>query len=422
MRVKEQAAGLAEITFLTGPLAGQTFQITKPTTTIGRDSKNDLVIKGDLTISRNHACLRWNAREWTIENRSEGNALLVNGQSIQEGLLEDQAIVGLGGFTTFRLTIQPLAQHEQDETLPGRSREGAQTPHVDAPTLPQGTAEAIADLEALVRVMPPSSGPVEVPRAETGLLPRTSQTLVGIAPLMGIPTLEVSSNTGAMRRSYPLDKPSINLGRDANNDIVIADPTISAQHLQLVREGQHFVLFHPPPQRQRTTNGLLAQGRKIRGDEAYHASLVNGDVFRIGDESGTLITLVYHDGSGASQEVAPPVRPITLGEAEYTIGRKPENTIVLPHQLVSSQHAKLVREVGSYRILDLHSTNHVYVNGQLVTSHLLKLGDEMRIGPYRLIYESTQITQYDESAAIRIDGLNLKKYGAKRETLLNNIS
>ena len=96
--------------------------------------------------------------------------------------------------------------------------------------------------------------------------------------------------------------------------------------------------------------------------------------------------------------------------------------VVLPHPQVSAHHARLVREGGTYRIYDLHSTNHVYVNAQLVTNHLLKLGDEIRIGPYRLIYESTHLTQYDESNNIRIDALNLRKVAPNQATLLNNIS
>src|SRR5579859_512876 len=48
----------ASITFLSGPLAGQTFPITKPITILGRDASNDIVIKGDLKVSRHHAQLR----------------------------------------------------------------------------------------------------------------------------------------------------------------------------------------------------------------------------------------------------------------------------------------------------------------------------------------------------------------------------
>src|SRR5256714_2875007 len=58
----------------------------------------------------------------------------------------------------------------------------------------------------------------------------------------------------------------------------------------------------------------------------------------------------------------------------------------------------------------------------MTTSHLLKLGDEIRIGPYKLVYEANQLTQYDESNFIRIDALNLKKTGNNNVTLLSNLS
>src|SRR6266567_2740437 len=113
---------------------------------------------------------------------------------------------------------------------------------------------------------------------------------------------------------------------------------------------------------------------------------------------------------------------IKMTGTELTIGRKPDNTLVLSHPQVSAHHARLVREGGTYRILDLNSTNHVYVNAQLTANWLLKLGDEIRIGPYRLVYEGNQLAQYDESNFIRIDAHNLRKYGNNNVVLLNNIS
>jgi ABC transport system ATP-binding/permease protein len=189
-----------------------------------------------------------------------------------------------------------------------------------------------------------------------------------------------------------------------------------------VRQGNQWVLFHPHPERKQTLNGLLYQGRKIRGDEHFRKVLVPGDIFRIGNEDGSFVTLTYHDGSSETQDELPPMHPIKLVDAEVTIGRVTGNTVVLPHPQVSAHHARLVREGGSYRIFDQNSTNHIYVNAQLVTNALLKMGDEIRIGPYKLIFESTQLTQYDESNYIRIDALNLKKYGNNHVTLLNNIS
>lgn len=250
------------------------------------------------------------------------------------------------------------------------------------------------------------------------------QTQIASITSLGLPSLVISSNALGDKRPFILDKPIINIGRDATNDIIINDRIVSGLHLRLIRRGNSFVLVHPNPDnpRQATVNGLLYQGRKIRGDEQFSKPLVNGDVFRIGDENGTLITLTYSDGSGAAQDMLAPVKPVKLTEAEVTVGRAADNKVVLDHPQVSAHHARLVREGGTYRILDLNSTNHVYVNSELATSHLLKLGDEIRIGPYRLIYDGNQLTQYDESTFIRIDAQGLKKTGNNNIILLNNIS
>jgi ABC-type multidrug transport system ATPase subunit/pSer/pThr/pTyr-binding forkhead associated (FHA) protein len=249
-----------------------------------------------------------------------------------------------------------------------------------------------------------------------------SQTLIAPLSALSTPALIVRSDTAGAPSVYQLDQPYISIGRDSANDIVIDDPSFSPYHLQIQRQGQHFVLRHPHPEHPQTTHGLFIQGRKIRGDESFQKVLVGGDLFRIGTQHGSLITLIYHDGNTVQQEASPPLPPIKLNQEEITLGRQPGNTVVLPHPQVSGQHARLVRAGGTYRLLDLRSANGVYVNARRVTNHLLKLGDEIRIGPYRLVYETTQLRQYDESRHIRIDAFNLKKVGSKQATLLNNVS
>jgi ABC-type multidrug transport system ATPase subunit len=422
METEAQKPALASILFLGGPLTGQTFRITRALTTIGRESDNDVVIKGDLKVSRHHARLRWDNGSWTIENLSQQARLTVNLESVRQASIPDGAIIALGDVTSFRFVAQAASAGADDaeRTLPLRLQ--TTIPSEPLPTLPPALA-ALAQS--------PSSQPTltDAPAVKAAALPtsaevqsRPSQTLVATSLMLGIPSLEVSSNTAERRRTYALDKQVINIGRAVTNDVVIEEQSVADFHLQIVREGQQVTLIHPHPSRQHTTHGLLYQGRKIRGDESYRKLLVQGDVFRISDEQGTLVTLTYQDGSGVQQEPVPPMRPIKLEEAELTIGRRPDNTVVLPHPQVSAHHARLVREGGTYRIHDLHSTNHVYVNAQLVTSHLLKMGDEIRIGPYRLVYESSQLTQYDESNNIRIDAHNLRKVAANQNTLLNTIS
>jgi len=95
-----------------------------------------------------------------------------------------------------------------------------------------------------------------------------------------IASVEISTNTNSARVTYNLDlsKPITSIGRHPSNDIVIQELVVSAFHLQIVYDGDQFVLVHPHPSRQATANGLLYEGRYIQGNEVFRKSLVYGDV------------------------------------------------------------------------------------------------------------------------------------------------
>jgi ABC-type multidrug transport system ATPase subunit/pSer/pThr/pTyr-binding forkhead associated (FHA) protein len=424
------------IKFLTGPLAGRPFPIKKAITTIGRDIDNDIVTdEQDLKVSRHHARLLWNNGEWSIENVSQKALLTVNQQSTRQAVIQNNAIIGLGTDTSFVLLSHAEAPAQQGAAFDIPSGIRPQPAHAQPPNqqgaafdIPSGIRPqpAHAQSGSAPRQVFPVAGPLAF--STTSPLPNSqgNDTIIEFSLLQGqnLPSIVLSSNVHDGKPTYVLDKPIMNIGSDKANEIIIRDRIISSFHLQIVRQGDQFVLIHPNPNhpKQRTVNGLLDQGRKIRGDEQFSKTLANGDVFRIGNENGTLITLTYNDGTGTPMETVPPVQPIKLGSSEVTIGRAPDNKVVLSHPQVSAHHARLVQEGGTYRITDLNSTNHVYVNNKPTTNSLLKLGDEIRIGPYRLTYEGNRLTQYDESNFICINAQNLKQSGNNNAILLNNIS
>lgn len=71
-----------------------------------------------------------------------------------------------------------------------------------------------------------------------------------------------------------------------------------------------------------------------------------------------------------------------------TIGRKPDNTWVLPDSAVSSEHARIGCQNGVFRITDDHSTNGVFVNSatelERGVPRELHSGDTLFIGPYEI--------------------------------------
>ena len=421
MDVEPESASAWEVVFLSGPLAGQTIPIAPPLVTLGRDEANDIVIRDDLKVSRLHARLRWSADHWRIENVSRSSFVVVDGQREQAADLAEGVVAHLGDDTSFTVRAQSAATDE-------RQPDAADTPAPPATPAPAGQTgkrPAVTRHRPAVVTAPPRTSNADLANlADLAALaePPSGHTQIASPSLMGLPRLEITSNAHGERRVHLLTSPQIDIGRDASNDIVIDERIVSGQHLRITRRGGVFTLVHPHPARTKTLNGLLYQGRKVQGDEQFTHTLANGDFVRIGDEHGALVTLTYLDGLDAATPPLPMPEPIALEAEELTIGRAADNSVTLDHPLVSAHHARLTRDGATYRITDLGSTNHVYVNGDIVSERTLAVGDAIRIGPYRFVYEGRQLAQYDESSFIRIDALSLKKAGVNNVTLLDDIS
>src|SRR5256885_258534 len=298
----------ASIRFLTGPLAGNIFQVNKPIITFGRDPGNDVVIS-DPTVSRKHAQLVNNAGQWSIEKLAEQNVVTVNQQNVQAAVISDRDTIGLGTGTTFLfLMSSPQFLAEQRPVTPYNV---VQRPSAQTPPGPTNSGQQ----PQVQYSFPEAPSPLPTSNAQRAPMDAYEPgTIVSGQTTPGIPMLEVSSNTHAEKHAFPLTQQVINIGRDPSNDIVINE-------LQ-----------------------------------------------------------------------------------------------------VSGLHARLEQVHGGYCIIDVGSTNHVYVNAQRVTNQLLQPGDEIRIGPYKFTYTGTQLTQQDESHGIRIDALQLQKVGSKHTILINDIS
>src|SRR6187551_3210898 len=67
-----------------------------------------------------------------------------------------------------------------------------------------------------------------------------------------------------------------------------------------------------------------------------------------------------------------------LIDEAITIGRGPDNTIVVNDPSISTHHAQLLLEGDTYRLKDLDSTNGTRVNGKPVTETVLRFDDRIR--------------------------------------------
>ncbi len=79
-------------------------------------------------------------------------------------------------------------------------------------------------------------------------------------------------------------------------------------------------------------------------------------------------------------------RVFRLTKPLITIGRLPDNDLVLVDRHVSRRHAQLRLRDGRYVISDLGSTAGTWVNGRAVVEHVLQPGDVISLATVELAY------------------------------------
>ncbi len=74
------------------------------------------------------------------------------------------------------------------------------------------------------------------------------------------------------------------------------------------------------------------------------------------------------------------IRTFVLAKNEVTLGKLPTNDLPLSDNSISRNHCNFVKAKGSFKVIDLGSTNGTFVNGKKVKTKLLEVGDNITIG------------------------------------------
>lgn len=77
-----------------------------------------------------------------------------------------------------------------------------------------------------------------------------------------------------------------------------------------------------------------------------------------------------------------------IGSGDVTIGRRLDNTLVIPNGAVSGCHARVYREGERFIIEDLKSTNGTFIDGKPITRHTLRDGDILIIGNHTVVFST----------------------------------
>jgi hypothetical protein len=137
--------------------------------------------------------------------------------------------------------------------------------------------------------------------------------------------------------------------------------------------------------------------------EARFCSSCGASLEAVADEN--TLTLLAVEAAGAEDELAAYLEGLPSGvgllvvrhgpnvgssfrlDAEHTnVGRHPDSEIFLDDITVSRRHVVLDRTPTGYKLRDVGSLNGTYVNRERVDEAVLRHGDELQIGRYRLSF------------------------------------
>ena len=88
---------------------------------------------------------------------------------------------------------------------------------------------------------------------------------------------------------------------------------------------------------------------------------------------------------------------VTLTKERTTIGRRPYNDVVIENLTVSGEHAVLIMEGKQVSVEDLHSTNGTYIDSKAVKRQVLRHGDVMDMGKYKVKFEAPVEDEFDKT-------------------------
>jgi len=93
-------------------------------------------------------------------------------------------------------------------------------------------------------------------------------------------------------------------------------------------------------------------------------------------------------------------KAVSLNKPVTTIGRGPDNDIVLPYDTeVSRYHAEVRREGATLVLYDRNSRNGTFVNNAQITRHALREGDQVRVGNSVLYLQGGSLWVPNEAVA-----------------------
>ena len=204
------------------------------------------------------------------------------------------------------------------------------------------------------------------------------------------------------------------VGRGAGVDLDLDHPRVSREHLVLEPGAAGWTLLD------RSRNGTF-----LRGERISSLDLVARTSVRLGAVDGVALELgpvgpPERRSAGPAQGRLSAVHHVR--RPRITIGRLPDNDVVLDDLLVSRRHAVLDRTPDGWRLVDLGSGNGTFVNGRRVPEATVTGRDVIGVGHALLQLDGDRLVEFVDAGGNTFAAEGLTVVTPKGKTLLSEVS
>ena len=203
------------------------------------------------------------------------------------------------------------------------------------------------------------------------------------------------------------------VGREPPADIIIANPMVSNQHLEIrIQNGKLEI------RDLQSSNGTTLDGQTVTDWTPltpYNQLLLGA--YRV---PPYLIQewLYLFEAKGS------PDHTVVIPEnGQITIGRNPECDITFDSLQVSWEHARIESKAGQWGLIDLGSSNGTYVNGSRIQQSRITATDRIHLGSIPLHLSKGRIAKKTPHIGnVRLDAINLIRTLPNKKTILDDVS
>lgn len=207
----------------------------------------------------------------------------------------------------------------------------------------------------------------------------------------------------------PIPNRGLLIGSSQKADVRLEQEEVAADHAQIESTDAGHVLVDRGSEFGTYVNG----DRLVRNERR---PLERGDTIAVAQQ-----VFHYVPAGDRGQRLAP-IAPVDAGRVRaahdrFTIGRSPECNLILDHPTISAQHAVIRMAGGKSWIEDLGSATGVRVNGIRLRRTSLEVGDQIAIGPFRIIFDGDELIQRSAARGLAVTAFGVSVVAGGRTLL-----